>query len=84
MSVSDLLWEVLEREGHSSIERMARFYSRKLDEDIPAGTLYSWMTRKKPHHRLPKTATSILLVSRISGRSVEDIVKMMADEEARK
>ena len=80
-SIADRLWDVLEKEGHGSIEQMARYYSRQLDEDIPAGTLYSYMTRKKAHRRRPQAAASIILVAKILGLSTGKVVEIMAEED---
>ena len=82
-SIADRLWEVLEKEGHGSIEQMARYYSRQLDEDIPAGTLYSYMTKKKAHRRRPQGATSFMLVAKILGLSPGKVVEISAEEDKR-
>ena len=82
-SIADRLWEVLEKEGHGSIERMARNLSRQYDEDIPAGTLYSYMTKKKAHRRRPQSPEAIILVAKILGLSAGKVVEIMAEENAR-
>jgi len=79
--IADRLWDVLEKEGHGSIEQMARYYSRQLDEDIPAGTLYSYMTRKEAHRRRPQSPAAIIRVANILKLSPGKVVEIMAEED---
>ena len=74
MDIPDLLWEVKEREGHKSIAEMARAKSLELQEPIPPGSLYSWMTKRSRHRRRPYAHSSLRLISRITGRSIDDLL----------
>lgn len=74
MSIPDLLWGVLEKEGHGDIAKMARA------KNVPQATLSSWMTRKGKYRRRPYSPDSLQTISSITGVSVGELVQMMADE----
>lgn len=71
MSIPELLWGVQRRKGYGSIAEMAR------GEGIPQATMYAWMTGR----RLPDSAASLRIVARITGQPVEDLARMVSDEE---
>ena len=79
MNIPDLLWEVKEREGHKSIAEMARAKSLELEESISPGSLYSWMTRRERHQRRPYAHSSLRIISRITGRSIDDLLATSDD-----
>lgn len=82
MSIRSRLWRVLEREGYGSIEEMARRECAKHNLDLPAGTLYSWMTRRSIHRRLRLTPSSVRIVSLITGATPGEIMEDMMAEDA--
>ena len=83
MGIPERLWGVLREKGYGSIEEMARAESLVHGLQIPAGTLYSWMTNKARHRRRPLDPRSLKVVSLITGRSPGQLMDEMVAEEAR-
>jgi len=83
MGIPERLWGVLKEKGYGSIEKMAREESLRLQQSIPAGTLYSWMTSKARHRRRPLDPRSLRVVSLITGVSPGQLMDEMVAEEAR-
>ncbi|KPJ64897.1 hypothetical protein AMK68_00240 [candidate division KD3-62 bacterium DG_56] len=73
MDIPQLLWGVLEKEGHGSIAEMARA------KHVAYTTLYSWMTKKRSHRRVPWKPASLLTISRITGEPVERLLGISGD-----
>ena len=83
MGIPERLWGVLNEKGYGSIEEMARAESLLLGIQIPAGTLYSYMTRRMKHRRRPLTPKGLRMVSRITGTPPGQLMDEMVAEEAR-
>ena len=82
MGIRERLWRVLEREGYGSVEEMARRESMKHNIEIPAGTLYSWMTRRQQHRRRPWSPSSLHVISLITGTPAGELFEQMVKDDA--
>ena len=80
MGIPDRLWGVLNERGYGSIEEMARAESLRLNESIPAGTLYSYMTSKAQHRRRPLSPRGLKIVHLITGAPYQDLVADLMEE----
>ncbi len=81
MSIPELLWGVLKRKGYSSVEDMAWQESQRLERRIPTATLRSWMTKNQRYRRRPWKASSLRIISQISGEPVERLFEMVESSE---
>jgi len=77
MGIPELLWGVLKRKGYSSVEDMAWQESQRLHKRIPIATLRSWMTKNRRYRRQPWKATSLRLISDITGEPLDRLFEMV-------
>jgi len=75
MDIPTLLRDVQKAKGYKSVEDMAFNESVRLGTRVPIATLRSWMTANPRYHRQPLTVASLQMISRITGRSLAELVE---------